>query len=442
MRGKSARLTPVGGNRRAAARREGGGRMSSAGPMRPPRVLALLGPAFVAAIAYVDPGNVAANLSAGSTYGYALVWVLVAASVIAVVVQYLSARLGLVRSLATLVSEHLVSHHGVWRVAYALQAYVMAIATDLAEVIGGALGLHLLFQTPLWLGGLIVGVTTLILLPLMRSRGEIVFERAVVVVIVLIAVAFLAGLVWAPPDPIRTLAGLIPWVPDTKAWFLVAAMVGATVMPHAVYLHSALAVDRFHRSGTRVAPIERLLRIQRTDVLAALALAGTVNIAMLLYAARALSGLQGDTIQEAHRMLGATLGPVAAAFLGAGLLASGIGSAIVGTHAGSGIASDSFPIRVSPAVTRAVTIAPAVLLLLGGVPATAVLVASQVVLSFGIGFAVAPLVWLSSREDVMGMWRITGSLRAVAWAVVVVIVAPVSYTHLRAHETDSYLVCR
>ena len=398
--------------------------MSSAGPMRPPRVLALLGPAFVAAIAYVDPGNVAANLSAGSTYGYALVWVLVAASVIAVVVQYLSARLGLVtgRSLATLVSEHLVSRHGVWRVAYALQAYVMAIATDLAEVIGGALGLTLLFQTPLWLGGLIVGVATLILLPLMRSRGEIVFERAVVVVIVLIAVAFLAGLVWAPPDPIRTLAGLIPWVPDTKAWFLVAAMVGATVMPHAVYLHSALAVDRFHRSGTRVAPIERLLRIQRTDVLAALALAGTVNIAMLLYAAQALSGLQGDTIQEAHRMLNATLGPVAAAFLGAGLLASGIGSAIVGTHAGSGIASDSFPIRVSPAVTRAVTIAPAVLLLLGGVPATAVLVASQVVLSFGIGFAVAPLVWLSSREDVMGPWRISGWLRFVAWAVVVVIV--------------------
>src|SRR5664280_1414879 len=350
MRGKSARLTPVGGNRRAAARREGGGRMSSAGPMRPPRVLALLGPAFVAAIAYVDPGNVAANLSAGSTYGYALVWVLVAASVIAVVVQYLSARLGLVtgRSLATLVSEHLASHHGVWRVAYALQAYVIAIATDLA--------------------------------------------------------------------------GLIPWVPDTKAWFLVAAMVGATVMPHAVYLHSALAVDRFHRSGTRIAPIERLLRIQRTDVLAALALAGTVNIAMLLYAARALSGLQGDTIEEAHRMLGATLGPVAAAFLGAGLLASGIGSAIVGTHAGSGIASDSFPIRVSPAVTRAVTIAPAVLLLLGGVPATAVLVASQVVLSFGIGFAVAPLVLLSSREDVMGSWRISGWLRFVAWAVVVVIV--------------------
>jgi len=144
---------------------------------------------------------------------------------------------------------------------------------------------------------------------------------------------------------------------------------------------------------------------------------------MLLYAARALTGLQGDTIQDAHRMLNATLGPVAAAFLGAGLLASGIGSAIVGTHAGSGIASDSFPIRISPTVTRAVTIAPAVLLLLGGVPATAALVASQVVLSFGIGFAVAPLVWLSSREDVMGAWQITGWLRVVAWAVVVVVVA-------------------
>jgi len=398
--------------------------MTSAGALRPPRVLALLGPAFVAAIAYVDPGNVAANLSAGSQYGYRLLWVLVAASVMAVVVQYLSARLGLVtgRSLATLVSERLVSRHRVWRLAYALQAYVMAIATDLAEVIGGALGLHLLFGTPLWLGGLLVGAVTLVLLPLLRSRGEIAFERGVVVLIVLIAVAFLAGLVWAPPDPARTLAGLIPDVPDQQAWYLVAAMLGATVMPHAVYLHSALAVDRFHRSGAPVAPIERLLRAQRTDVLAALALAGTVNIAMLLYAARALTNLSGDTIQDAYVMLSATLGPVAAAFLGVGLLASGIGSAIVGTHAGSGIAADSFPIRISPLWTRAVTIAPASLLLLTGVAATAVLVASQVVLSFGIGFAVAPLVWLSTREDVMGRWRVTGVLRVVSWVVVAVIV--------------------
>jgi manganese transport protein len=218
------------------------------------------------------------------------------------------------------------------------------------------------------------------------------------------------------------IAGLVPGVPDVQAWYLIAAMLGATVMPHAVYLHSALAVDRFHKSSTPVAPIERLLRIQRTDVLAALALAGTVNIAMLLYAARALTSLTGDTIVDAHRMLSATLGPVAAAFLGVGLLASGIGSAIVGTHAGSGIAADSLPIRISPMWTRAVTITPAVLILLTGVAATAVLVASQVVLSFGIGFAVAPLVWLSSREDVMGAWRITGVLRAVAWVVVAIIV--------------------
>ncbi|HET7723397.1 MAG TPA: Nramp family divalent metal transporter, partial [Propionibacteriaceae bacterium] len=202
--------------------------MSSPGAAPAPRVWALLGPAFVAAVAYVDPGNVAANLSAGSRYGYTLLWVLVAASVIAVVVQYLSARLGLVtgKSLATLVSARLVTRHRFWQVAYALQAYVMAIATDLAEVIGGALGLHLLFGTPLWLGGLVVGVATLLLLPAMRSRGEIGFERGVVVLIVLIAAAFLAGLVWAPPDPARTLAGLVPRVPDADAWYLVAAMLG------------------------------------------------------------------------------------------------------------------------------------------------------------------------------------------------------------------------
>jgi manganese transport protein len=392
--------------------------------VRPPRILTLLGPAFVAAIAYVDPGNVAANLSAGSTYGYALVWVLAAASAVAVLVQYLSARLGIVtgRSLAGLVTDRLATRHRGWRIAYASQAFVMAVATDLAEVIGGALGLYLLFRVPLWLGGLIVGVGTLLLLPLLRARGEVGFERAVAGVAVLIAVAFLAGLVWAPPDPIAALAGLLPTVPDRAAWALVAAMLGATVMPHAIYLHSALAVERYHVAGVRVASVGHLLRIQRIDVLLALALAGSVNIAMLLYAAAALRGVGADTINDAHTMLDATLGPVAAAFLGAGLLASGVGSAVVGTHAGSGIAADVMPTKVSPMVTRAITIAPAVLLLLGGIPATAVLVASQIVLSFGIGFAVAPLAFLSQREDVMGSWRITGAMRVLAWAVVVVVV--------------------
>lgn len=386
--------------------------------------MTLLGPAFVAAIAYIDPGNVAANLSAGSRYGYALVWVLAGASAIAVLVQYLSARLGIVtgRSLAGLVTDRLASRHRGWQIAYASQAFVMAVATDLAEVIGGALGLHLLFRVPLWLGGLIVGIGTLVLLPILRSRGEIVFERAVAGVALLIAVAFLAGLIWAPPDPVATLKGLFPTVPDRAAWALVAAMLGATVMPHAIYLHSALAVERYHCDGERVASVDRLLRIQRVDVLAALALAGSVNIAMLLYAAAALRGVGSDTINDAYEMLNTSLGPVAAAFLGAGLLASGVGSAIVGTHAGSGIAADVMPTKVSPMITRAVTIAPAVLLLLGGIPATAVLVASQIVLSFGIGFAVAPLALLSSREDVMGPWRITGTMRVLAWAVVFVVV--------------------
>lgn len=399
--------------------------MTGPGRIRPPRVMTLLGPAFVAAIAYIDPGNVAANLSAGSTYGYALVWVLVLSSLIALVVQYLSARLGIVtgRSLTGLVTDRLAVRHRAWRVAYASQAFIMAVATDLAEVIGGALGLHLLFRVPLWLGGLIVGLGTLILLPVLRSRGEIVFERAVAGVAVLIAVAFLAGLVWAPPDPLGTLSGLFPRIPDREAWALAAAMLGATVMPHAIYLHSALAVERYHSDGRPVASIDRLLRIQRIDVVAALALAGTVNIAMLLYAAAALTGLTGDTINDAHRMLGETLGPVAAAFLGVGLLASGVGSSIVGTHAGSGIAADVLPTKVNPLFTRALTIGPAVLLLLGGLPATTVLVTSQIVLSFGIAFAVAPLALLSSRESVMGAWRITGALRVAAWAVVVVVVA-------------------
>ncbi len=384
----------------------------------------LLGPAFVAAIAYVDPGNIAANLSAGSRYGYALVWVLASASLMAVIAQYLSARLGIVtgQSLASLVSDRLRRHGRVWQVGHGALALVIAAATDLAEVVGGALGLYLLFGWPLWLGGLLVGGATLLLLPLLRSRGEQVFEWVVAGFGGLVALAFFAGLAWAPPDPLATLAGLVPGAP-AGAWPLVAAMLGATVMPHAIYLHSALAVDRYRPDGELVASIPHLLRVQIWDVLLALLLAGSVNIAMLLYGAAALRGVEADTIEQAHASLGSSLGPVAAAALGAGLLASGLGSAIVGTHAGSHIVRDSFPLVIPTLVRRSVTLLPAVVLLLTGLSATLILVASQVVLSFGIAFVLGPLAWFTGRSEVMGAYVVGPALRVVSWIVVGLVVA-------------------
>lgn len=391
----------------------------------PPGLLSLLGPAFVAAIAYVDPGNVASNLTAGSRYGYALVWVLLLANLMAVVVQYRSAKLGIVTGtpLAAMVVDRLGRHGPAWSYAYGGQAFIVALATDMAEVVGGALGLALLFGIPLWLGGIIVGAGSLGLLTLLRRRTARSFEGAIAGFGLLIFVAFVGGLFLAPPDPAATLRGLLPGIPDSGAWALAAAMLGATVMPHAIYLHSSLAVDRYRPEGRPVAPVPDLLRAQRWDVAIALVGAGTANIAMLLYGAAALQGMTGDTIESAHQVLVRTLGPIAGVLLGVGLLASGVGSAIVGTHAGSRIVRDALPFDLSPGLRRTVTLVPSVLLLLLGAPPTLVLVASQIVLSFGIVFAAAPLLLFTGSPSVMGDHADHGVGKLVGWVVVALIVA-------------------
>ena len=373
--------------------------------VRPPRLVALLGPAFVASVAYVDPGNVAANLTAGSRYGYALVWVLVVASLMAMVIQYQSAKLGLVtgRTLPQVMQDRLADKP--WRgpvgLAYSLQAFVMSVATDIAEVVGGALALWLLFGTPLWLGGIIVGVVAVALLAVLRLRGEKTFEVAVAGVLLIIALGFLGSLSWVPVDWPATLAGVRPSVPDSDAWPLIAAMLGATVMPHAIYLHSALAIDRHQPRADERHRLPHLLRAQKLDVGLALLASGSVNVGMLLLAAAGLQGLEGDAIQVAHHQLRTDLGWWPSVVFGVGLLASGVGSAVVGTHAGAQILKDLTRFRHSPMLRRLLTIGPAVLLLTLGIPPTAVLVWSQVVLSFGIALAAAPLARFTADRRLM-----------------------------------------
>lgn len=389
-------------------------------------LLGLLGPAFVASVAYVDPGNVAANLTAGSRYGYLLVWVLVVSSAMAVLVQYLSAKLGVVtgRSLSSLVGEHLENKRGrVARVGYAMQALVMAVATDVAEVIGGALGLHLLFGIPLWLGGLIVGVVTLVLLDALRTGGERVFEMVISAFLALVAIGFMAGMIWSPPEPAQALDGLLPRFRGTDSIALAAAMLGATVMPHAIYLHSTLAADRHRPSGGREHGIGRLLAAQRVDVFAALLVAGTVNISMVLFAASTLQGFDAtDSIESAYAAIKSRVGLAPATIFGAGLLVSGIGSALVGTHAGARIMRDLWPWSMSHHVRRGITIVPAVVLLALGIHPSQLLVGSQLLLSFGIAFALVPLVHLTSSKLTMGRYANSWWLRLAAWSVVAVIV--------------------
>lgn len=366
----------------------------------------LLGPAFVASVAYVDPGNIAANLSAGANFGYALVWVLVLASLMAMFIQYQSAKLGLVSGLTlpAAISTRFARHprHKALSHAYGAQAFVVAIATDLAEVVGGALGLYLLFGMPLWLGSIVIGVVAIGMLWALRSGSERIFEAGVTALLLVVASGFLWALFFRPPDWTATAAGLLPLVPDREAWPLVAAMLGATVMPHAIYLHSALAIDRHRPSGRLDQPLRHLLRVQKIDVGLALLVAGSVNVAMLLLGAVHLQSDPADPIVAAHEILAVDLGAVAAGVFAIALIASGLSSAIVGTHAGSRILKDLAVWQLAPTWRRGLTIAPAVLLLLTGIPATAVLIWSQVVLSFGIALAAAPLAIATADPRLMG----------------------------------------
>lgn len=381
----------------------------------------LLGPAFVAAIAYVDPGNVAANLTAGAQYGYLLVWVLIAANAMAVLIQYLSAKLGLVtgRSLPEVLGDRL--RRGP-RLLYWAQAEVVAGATDLAEVIGGALALYILFGVPLPLGGLIVGVVSMALLSIQSRQGQRPFEFVVMGLLVVITLGFGAGLVVSGVDWGAAAAGIVPRFEGTQTVLLAAGMLGATVMPHAIYLHSSLARDRHGVQDE--ARLPRLLRATRWDVVLSLLVAGTVNIAMLLLAAASLNGVEGtDTIEGAHAAISAALGPAIGVIFGVGLLASGLASTSVGCYAGAAIMSGLLRVRIPLLARRAITLIPALAVLSLGLDPTWSLVLSQVLLSVGIPFAAIPLVMLTSDRALMGRFANGRRLRLIAWTVVALIVA-------------------
>ncbi|WP_430866952.1 Nramp family divalent metal transporter [Demequina aurantiaca] len=390
----------------------------------------LLGPAFVAAVAYVDPGNVAANLTAGAQYGYLLVWVLVVSNAMAVLIQYLSAKLGLVtgKSLPELLGMRLRTGG---RRAFWLQAEVIAAATDVAEVIGGAIALNLLFGIPLWWGGLITGAVSMALLVIHSRRGQQPFEFVIIALLAVISVGFLAGLFVSDVNWGEAAAGLVPRFQGSQTVLLAASMLGATVMPHAIYLHSALSRDRHRPLGVPDAPVERdhaltrrLLRANRWDVGVSLVIAGTVNIAMLLLAAASLRGVAGtDTIEGAHAAIQTALGPGIAVIFAVGLLASGLAATSVGAYAGAVIMDGLIQKRIPLLTRRVVTLIPALILLAVGTNPTWALVMSQVVLSLGIPFALIPLVKLTGSRELMGRFVNPRTTQGIAWLVVVLIVA-------------------
>lgn len=377
------------------------------------RLWPLLGPAFVTAVAYVDPGNFATNVTAGSRYGYLLVWVVVASNLIAMLIQYLSAKLGVAtgKSLAAHCRDQYrpAASRGLWA-----QAELVAIATDLAEVVGGAIALKILFDLPLLAGGLITGAVAFAMLGL-RRHGHRPFEVVVIGMLAVILIGFLVDAALAGIDPPAIVSGTVPRLDGTDSLVLAVGMLGATVMPHAIYLHGGLTSgrDRGHEDPTA------LMRAQRLDVVLAMSIAGLMNLLLLVMAAAALSGQGIDTIEGAHAGLRSSLGSGAALLFALALLASGFAASAVGTLSGQLVMEGFLRRRIPDLVRRLVTLAPALLVLAAGVDPTQALVLSQVVLSFGIPFALVPLVRLTARRDVMGAFvnrRLTtalGSLCAV-----------------------------
>ena len=363
--------------------------------------ITLLGPAFVACIAYVDPGNFATNIAGGAKYGYLLLWVIVAANLIAMLVQNLSAKVGIAtgRNLPELCREHFPRRAaiGLW-----IQAELVAMATDLAEFVGAAIALNLLFGIPLFPAGLITAVVAFGILGL-QSRGHRRYEIAIIGFLAIILAGFLYDTLRIGFDTGAAARGLIPHFSGSDSILLAAGILGATVMPHVIYLHSALTSDRV--SPRDDAERRTLLRFERIDVTIAMTLAGLVNMAMLVIAASLFGGsglAHIEDIRVAHGEFSRLAGGGAALAFAMALLASGLASSSVGTYAGQVVMQGFVNRRIPLIARRAITMTPALIVLAVGVNPSRALVLSQVVLSFGIPFALVPLVLLTRRRDVMG----------------------------------------
>jgi len=381
--------------------------------------LTLLGPAFVAAIAYVDPGNFATNIAGGAKYGYLLLWVILAANLMAMLIQSLSAKVGIVtgKNLPELCRERFPRpvSWGLW-----VQAELIAMATDLAEFIGAAIALNLLFGVPLFVSGLMTGVVAFGILAL-QQRGYRKFELAIAGLLALILLGFLYDTLSVAHDAGGIARGFLPSFAGTDSILLATGILGATVMPHVIYLHSALTQDRIpaRDDGER----RSLMRFGRVDVLIAMGVAGLINMSMLIVAGSLFHGQASgiDSIEGAYNGFETYAGAGAALAFALALLASGFASSSVGTYSGQ-VVMQGFIARTIPlAVRRLVTMAPALVVLAIGLDPSRALIISQVVLSFGIPFALVPLVLLTSKRDLMGSLvnrRITTITASVVAAVI------------------------
>jgi manganese transport protein len=388
------------------------------------RLLPFLGPAFVASVAYMDPGNFATNIQGGAQFGYTLLWVVVVTNLMAMLIQMLSAKLGIATGLN--LAEHCRNHFprpvvvGMW-----VLMEIVAMATDLAEFLGAALGFNLLLGIPLWVAGLLAAVATFLILGLQRY-GFRPLEAVISVLVGVIAISYLIETVLDRPDWGQVLFhAAVPQFAGRESVLLAAGILGATIMPHVIFLHSSLTQGRIVVRDP--VGLRRLFRFEVVDVLIAMGLAGLINAAMLMMAAATFHahGLQAvGTIEQAYRTLEPLLGSAASWVFAVSLLASGLSSASVGTMAGQIIMQGFLHRHISVWIRRLVTMVPALVVIIIGLEPTRTLVISQVVLSFGLPFAVIPLILFTRRKDIMGVLvnsRFTTALMTAFAALIVVL---------------------
>nr|WP_208597096.1 Nramp family divalent metal transporter [Syntrophobacter fumaroxidans] len=387
------------------------------------RLLPFLGPAFVAAVAYIDPGNFATNIQSGARFGYALLWVVIASNAMAILIQVLSAKLGIASgfNLAEVSRERLPVPL-VWVMWVVMEA--VAMATDLAEFIGAAVGFFLLFHIPLFWAGLLTALITFLILGLQRY-GFRPFEAVISVLIGIVALSYLIELVLVRPDWGQIVqAAVAPGFKGDESVLLAAGILGATVMPHVIYLHSALTQGRIVVRDP--AKLKRLFRFELMDVVIAMSIAGAVNCAMLIMAAgtfHAKGMVEVGTIEEAYRTLSPLLGNAASTIFAISLLASGLSSSAVGTMSGQVVMQGFMRFHIPLWIRRLVTILPSLIVIGLGLDPTHTLVVSQVVLSFGLPFAVIPLVIFTSDAKLMGVLANRPTTTVIAYAVAALILS-------------------
>src|SRR5690349_2753304 len=385
------------------------------------RILPFLGPAFIACVAYIDPGNFATNVAGGSQFGYRLVWVIVAANLMAMLIQTLSAKLGIAtgRNLPEVCRERFSRRVTIllW-----LQAEAIAMATDLAEFLGAAIGFHLLFGWGLFPSALIAGAAAFAILGLQRF-GFRPLEAVIAVLVGVIGACYIAELTFAHPDYGQVFKhAVLPEFGSGEAVLLSAGILGATVMPHVIYLHSDLTQDRLVPETDEDA--RTLLRYTRIDVIIAMSIAGLINVAMLVMAASTFfqKGLLNvDSLEGAHKTLEPILGGASSALFALALLASGLSSSAVGTLSGQVVMQGFIRRQIPLTVRRLVTMLPAFVVIAIGIDPTRTLVISQVVLSFGIPFALVPLVYFTARRDIMGA-LVNRTITTVAASVIAAVI--------------------